>query len=454
MKIKSLAFLTLTVLTFLVYSCAEEPEDVKSAFISGTVTVDEDLDPSGDYSGIHLFIPAPNRMSGERDTLFHAVTDSLGEFSGSAEMDKKEIYTMIVSRNRNTFGAINLVLADGDSITFQAKLPNVNESTEVTSRENDVLQTFNRVDRSFARVAQYIRSGAMSVDSVSIELNKWSDIYWEIYENNPGTYAAQLAGETSLSILSGMNDSLMIEKANIVLDDYKRLLPNTKQLLLNYHANEQGLDGALTFLDRLFRVAPDKSELISLEIDRIELLYDSSQTNQANQHLTRFKDQFSDDSLAMEWAKNVSYDLEFLAPGSPFPPFEFQTVFGDSISTETLQGKPFLIEVTRLDNQMYQEQYDRTIAIYQIYRNFGLEIITVPLGATPVMFEAFFDERDILWNFAQPYTFDNEEVIELLNINRLPTRFLVNRDGTIIRRYVGNEYQDVVRGLQQITTQN
>lgn len=454
MKSNFLLFCSLTAIVLIALACSDKPEDKQRTYISGTITVDEDLDSSRDFSGIHLYVPAPNRLSSDSDTLFHAVTDSAGSFSGFAEIDRKDIYSVIVSRNRNTFGIVNMVFAEGDSIKFNAQIPNVNETSEITSKENDVLQVFNRVDRNFSRVAQFISAGAMSADSVALELNKWSDIYWEIYEDNPGTYAAHLAGERSLSMLSGINDSLMVERFEIVLDDYKRIMPNTRQVLLNYYANVNGLEGALQLLDRLRRSAPEKSEVAGIEIERIELLFDSSRTTEANDYLSRFTQEFSDDSLAMEWAENISYDLEFLSPGSPFPPFEFVTVTGDTITSESMRERPFLIEITRLDNRLYQNQYDRTIAIFQIYRNFGLEIITVPLGANPVMYEAFFEERDMFWNFIQPNTFDSDELIENLNINRLPTRFLVNRDGTIIRRYIGNEYQDVVRGLQQITTEN
>ena len=454
MKSNFLLYFSVAAVSIFTFACSEKPEDKQTTYISGTVTIDQELDRSNDYSGIHLFVPAPNRLSSQTDTLFHAVTDSTGAFSGFAEIDRKDIYSVIISRNRNTFGVINMVFADGDSIEFTATLPNVNETAEFTSKENNVMQVFNRVDRNFSRVAQFISAGAMSADSVGIELSKWSDIYWEIFEDNPGTYAAHLAGERSLSMLSGINDSLMIERKEKVLEDYKRLMPNTKQVLLNYYANEGGLNSALRFLDQLRESAPYQSEAVSIEIERIELLFDSSRTNEANENLNRFTQEFNNDSLAMEWAESISYDLEFLAPGSPFPTFEFVSVTGDTITNESMRNNPFLIEITRLDNQMYQTQYDRTIAIFQIYRNFGLEIITVPLGANPVIIEAFFEERDMFWNFIQPNTFDNEELIENLNINRVPTRFLVNRDGSIIRRYIGNEYQDVVRGLQQITTEN
>jgi hypothetical protein len=156
----------------------------------------------------------------------------------------------------------------------------------------------------------------------------------------------------------------------------------------------------------------------------------------------------------MEWAENISYDLEFLAPGYPFPELSLMLSNGDSLNTSDLEGTPYLIEITRLDNPLYQQQFDRTLAIHQIYSNFGLQIVTIPLGATEVMLDAFFEERPRLWNVVQPNSFDSDTMLELLNINRVPTRFLVNGDGAIIQRYVGAEYDNIVRGLQQITNQN
>src|SRR5690625_6328245 len=53
--------------------------------------------------------------------------------------------------------------------------------------------------KSFGRIADYINAGAVSPDSVQMEIEKWSDIYWQIYEENPGKHAARLSGEMSRS---------------------------------------------------------------------------------------------------------------------------------------------------------------------------------------------------------------------------------------------------------------
>ena len=443
-------FLFLMLVT--VISCSgEEDSDLQSTIIKGQITVDPQLEET-DYSGIELVASVRSSID-ESDTLFYAVTDSTGSFSGTATFSERDLYPLLISRNNNTFGIVNLVFAENDTIHISAQLPNVEETIEISSPENEVINIYRRVERNFARVAQFINARMISADSVQIEVNKWSDIYWDIYERYPGTYGAKLAGETSVSMLKGFNDSLMVVRSQQLLDTYNEFMPVTRNTLLEYYADTNGLDRALAFIEELKNRTDREEDLIDLEMERIELLYDSSKTVQANQVLDQFKETYAEHEMVMQWAEDISYDLEFLAPGYPFPNLEFQLVGGDSLSINQLHGNPFLIEITRFENTLYQQQFSRTVAIHQIYKNFGLEIITVPLATTDVTMNAFFEERQRLWKVVQPNTFDADKLIERLNLNRVPTRFLVNSDGNIIRRYVADEYDDIVRGLQQITTQ-
>ncbi|MDR9364163.1 MAG: hypothetical protein RI575_02405 [Balneolaceae bacterium] len=450
MKVQKLALLFLA---FFLFSCSGDNEtNENSTIIKGQITVDPELDDTGDYSGIEIF--ASIRTSGEQsDTLYYAVTDSTGHFSNKATFPEKDIYPLLISRNNNTFGVINVVLANNDTVDVQGQLPDIEQTIEIDSHENEVLDVFQRVERNFARVAQFINAGAFSSDSVRIEINKWSDIYWDIYEKYPQTFGAKLAGETSVSMLSGFNDSLMIQRSSQLIQDYNDILPSTRSTLLEYYAETEGLDRALTFIENLKSKEIGLEDQMDLEMERIELLYDSSETLQATQVLDQFKETYAEYDAAMEWAEDISYDLEFLAPGYAFPNIGFRLLNGDSLNTRDLLGNPYMLEITRLDNALYQQQFSRTVAIHQIYKNFELEIVTIPLANTAVTVDAFFNERTQLWKVAHPNSFDADQLIERLNLNRIPTRFLVDSDGNIIRRYVGEEYDDIVRGLQQITTQ-
>lgn len=441
----------LPIFCLLFFSCSSESDDLKNtAVISGNISVDSNLDSSGDYSGIRLMTTARNEF-GTTDTLFSAVTDSTGNFEGIASFTESDIYPMLVSRSSNVLGIINMVFADGDTINITGQIPNITESVTIESKENEVYKTFERVENSFDRVVNFINAGYFSADSVGIEVEKWSDIYWEVFETYPDMYAGKLAAENSISLLRTWNDTLMVSRADQIMADLGRILPSTLHTVIEYHAEVGGLEDAVAKLDEYKSLTNRRPQLLDIDIQKIELLFDSSRTMEANRVLDQFKAEYSENPLAMEWAENITYDLEFLAPGNPFPNFEFITLSGDSISNSSLQGKPYLLEITRFDNFLYQQQFDRTVSIYQIYQNFDLEIVTVPLATTDVTLQAFFSERSQLWNVVQPNSFDAEEIVALLNITRLPTRFLIDREGNIIRRYIGNEYDDVVRGLQQIT---
>ena len=440
-----------TVLIFALLSCSREsPDPIQKAIVKGNITVDRNLDPSGDFSGIRLLTTSRNEI-GVTDTLFFAVTDSIGDFEATATFSESDIYPMLVSRNANILGIINMIFADGDTVRISGQIPNISETVTIDSRENEVYRTLERVDNSFDRVVSFINAGYFTADSVGLELEKWSDIYWEVYETYPKTYAGKVAAENSISLLRTWNDSLMVSRADEIMRESGKIEPATLNTVVEYFAEFSGLDHAIAKLDEYKNITDSRSQVLDIEVQKIELLFDSSRTREANRLLDQFKTTYSDNQLAMQWAENISYDLEFLAPGYPFPRFEFVKLTGDSLSNRSLRGKPFLLEITRFDNFLYQQQFDRTVSIYQIYQNFDLEIITVPLATTEVTLQAFFSERSQLWNVIQPGSFDPDELITLLNINRLPTRFLVDREGDIIRRYVGNEYDDVVRGLQLIT---
>ncbi|TVQ65950.1 MAG: hypothetical protein EA360_07580 [Balneolaceae bacterium] len=441
-------------LVLFLWSCAGDREDPDyTTIIQGVITVDSQLDRSGDFSGIQILSTIVNR-DGITDTLFVAVTDTSGSFSGTARFSESDFYPLIISRNQNVFGILNVIFSKNDTLSVQAVLPNVSGTVEISSREHDVLEIYERVDRGFNRVVNFINAGAISsADSIQAEIEKWSDIYWELYEEYPGSYAGRVAGEMAVSILRDWNDAQMLERAEEFRNRSGSLSNETRGVLIEYVAESEGLDAALDYLIMLRNESTGELNRIEIDVQMIELLYDSSRIVEADQLLNRFTNEFGDNPVAMDWAENTRFDLEFLAPGNPFPPISFRVINGDYVTTSDLTGNPLLIEITRLDNLLYQQQYDRTVAIYQLYKNFGLEVVTIPLAANELMINAFFSERNMQWKIAEPGSFDPETILNALNLTRVPTRFLIDRDGNIVRRYIGNEYDDIVRGLQQITNQ-
>lgn len=446
--------LPLTVLLILLWSmtgCSSDQTN-RGPVIEGQITVDSTIDPTGDYSGIELLVYFPV-AEGRQDTLFHAITDSTGQYSGTAQIDERGLYPVIVSRNAQTLGLVNIVLAEGDTVIFNAQLPNINETGTIQSKENDVYEQFDRLQRNFNRVVNYVNVRGMSTDSVETEILKWSDLFWNLYQAHPDTHAGEQSAATSVSILEDWDNELMLARTDSVLARYNRVPRGLRNQLTLYYAENDSLERSVAFLNQLEEREQHNERKRTIQQEKISLLFDSARTDRAEELLRNFRQTYSGSNMAMEWADRMNYDLTTLAAGKPFPEFSFEDTEDRELSKESLSGTPFMIEFTRLDAPLYQEQYDRAVAIHQIYRNFGLKIVTVPIGASDVVFDAFFEERARFWNFAKPGSFNPEELIERYNLDRLPTRFLVNDQGLIIQRYVGTEFDGIVQGLQKTITQ-
>ncbi|MDZ7680587.1 MAG: thioredoxin-like domain-containing protein [Fodinibius sp.] len=90
------------------------------------------------------------------------------------------------------------------------------------------------------------------------------------------------------------------------------------------------------------------------------------------------------------------------------------------------------------------------MVIHSIYKNYGLQVVTIPLDESQVTVEGFFEERVKPWPVADAQAFDRDKLLEKFNVRLIPTRFLIDREGKIIRKYVGNEYDDVIQGIRTI----
>jgi len=447
----AIIYIVKIVLIFSFFSCTSEAQ-INETVIEGQLTVDPEIDETGNFSNFNLLIALRDSAGAYSDTVYHAITDQDGYFSGTARFKEKNLYPMLISRNNNNLGLVNIVLADGDSVRVEAEFPDIEQTLKIESEENEVFETLERIDRNFNRVMRFITAGAVSEDSVEIELQKWSDIYWDISNDNPDTYAADRALSRSVTILEGWNDSLMIDRIESVMNQGETLPATVRRLATNYYAERSGAERAVSYLDSLAKNASDENTQMAIEMEMIKLLYDSASVEMASQRIDEFKETYTEHQRGRQWADRISYDIENFSAGDPVPSFEFMSTENEIIDKDSLAGKPFILEFTRLDDPLYQDQYDRLLVISQIYSGFGLEVITVPLGTSGVTINAFFEERSKLWPFADPKSFDVEDLSKRFNIYGIPVRFLVNSDGNLIRKYTGTEFDQIITGLQKIRT--
>jgi glutathione peroxidase-family protein len=309
------------------------------------------------------------------------------------------------------------------------------------------MDTFQRLGKNFRRVMQLSRSGQLKGDTLRDELQKWTNLYWDVYEDEKGTFASNFAAREAIKILESFDKPQMMNRIRAV-DGHDDLSDLGATFGKRYIANNKGLDSALVYLDSLAKSTESANSSKRIAREEIKLLYDSARVDKAQQKLTAFKDAYPEDSTS-NWVESMSYDLNYLSPGDTIPQFQFSHN-GKVISRDTLSGTPYILEITQLSNRLYQEQFDRTVVIHSIYKNYGLQVVTLPLDESQVTVDAFFEERVKPWPVADAQAFDRDQLLEKFNIRMIPTRFLVDENGKIIRKYVGNEFDDVIRGIQKI----
>lgn len=427
------------------WGCSTEP-DQSQAHISGEFTGIDTVDVKSDSARIHLTIIRQDTAGA--DTLFHTKLDTSGTFSGTATFPEKQQYPMSISQGDQTIGQMGIILADGDSVRIEGKWANLEETLSISSREHEAMEQYQRLNRNFSRIIQAARSGQLTGDTLGQQLNTWTDLYWQVYENHSGTIASEMSARQSISIAQGLDNELMMDRIRAVQEN-NQLIDLGTTYGKNYIANSRGLDPALAYLDTLASLAETKDKAIQIDRERIKLLYDSARVDAAQKQLDAFKEKYPDDESSKEWVENMNYDLTYLSPGDSIPDFQF-TQNGKTISKDSLLGSPYILEITRLSNQLYQDQFDRTMVIHGIYKNYGLQVVTLPLDDSQITVDAFFDERPKAWPVADAQAFDRQKLIEEFNVQLIPTRFLIDREGKIVRKYVGNEYEDVIQGIQTI----
>jgi len=124
------------------------------------------------------------------------------------------------------------------------------------------------------------------------------------------------------------------------------------------------------------------------------------------------------------------------------------------VNNNTLLGNPYILEFTLMANQLYQQQYDESTVIYQIYGPEGLQYFTIPFDESVNTIIGFFEERDRFWQLADPPSFDARKFTDDFNIQFYPTRILVDAEGNMVRKYIGEEFDGIIPGITETLNLN
>ena len=429
-------------------SCAKSPKILETQF-SAHITVADSIDNTGDYSGFEFLVFNRQNLNDPIDTLFFGQTDTTGFLEGVISFDAPGAYPVQLVRNGRSLASLRFLLADEDTITFTAEFPGLTQTLEIDSREQRAMKLYDRVDANFKRVNLYIQTGRLPVDKIQSELRKFADLYWDVYESERRTYASKIAFENAITLLEGIAPDEMISKINSSFDEeYAYAMAVT--LGKKYIATKKGFKATIAYLDSVKTLSSDEEVHAVFERAKIKLHLDSLYIEEAKTKLNRYERKYEDNENYSFWFKNIRFELYELTPGLPVPEFEFITSEGDTVNNTSLLGNPYILEFTLMANPLYQQQYDESTVIFQLYNSEGLQYFTIPFDESVNTVIAFFEERDRFWSLADPPSFNKQEMIDKFNIQFYPTRILIDSEGNIVRKYIGEEFEGIIPGITEI----
>lgn len=433
-------------------ACSRTAEKLETRF-EASISVADSIDQTGDYSGFSFLIYNRLSVNDPIDTLFYGVTDTTGLVDGVIPFESPGAYPLQISRNGVNLSSMRLLLADDDTIRFSGEYPDLSATLEIDSRENRAMKVYERVDNGFNRVNLFIQTGQLTGEDIPIELQKWVDLYWEVYEDKKGTFASKFALESAITLLEKFDRKQMYEKLNQAFDEeyaYALAVTYGKE----YVANSRGFNAAVSYLDSVKNLSDEDNIRQTFDRAKIKLHLDSAYVEQARDLLSRYERKYEDEEDYSFWYKNIRFDLYQIPPGNPIPDFEFVTAVGDTISRANMLGQVYVLEFTEMASRLYQQQYDESTVLYQLYGPQGLSYFTIPFDESVNTIIAFYEERDRFWPIADPPSFDKQQLMDDFNIQYFPTRILIDADGNIVRKYLGEEFDGIIPDITKTLMNN
>jgi peroxiredoxin len=117
------------------------------------------------------------------------------------------------------------------------------------------------------------------------------------------------------------------------------------------------------------------------------------------------------------------------------PNATFTLLSGQKISTAQLKGKVYLVNFWATDCDTCIQEMPKMVQTYNAFKNQGLEFVAVAMNYDAPMYVVNYSQtRHLPFMVALD---DGSAAKQFGNVQLTPTTFVVDRDGHILKRYVG-----------------
>jgi len=135
-----------------------------------------------------------------------------------------------------------------------------------------------------------------------------------------------------------------------------------------------------------------------------------------------------------------------LTPANTVPPATFTLLSGEKVSTADLKGKVYLINFWATSCATCVKEMPEMVKTYEQFRGKGLEFVAVAMNYDPPMYVANYAQtRQLPFKIALDSTGAAAKAFG--DVQLTPTTFVVDRQGRILKRYVGEPEWDALHKL-------
>jgi peroxiredoxin len=118
------------------------------------------------------------------------------------------------------------------------------------------------------------------------------------------------------------------------------------------------------------------------------------------------------------------------------PSVSFRTLSGELIAMESLRGKVVMVNFWATSCATCVQEMPEMIDTYKKYSGRGMEFIAVAMSYDPPNYVLNFSESRQL-PFKVALDIDGQAAKSFGDVKLTPTTFVIGKDGTILKRYVG-----------------
>ncbi|WP_454762682.1 TlpA disulfide reductase family protein [Cupriavidus campinensis] len=135
-----------------------------------------------------------------------------------------------------------------------------------------------------------------------------------------------------------------------------------------------------------------------------------------------------------------------MTPAGTVPAATFTLLSGEKVSTGDLKGKVYLINFWATSCATCVKEMPDMIRTYQQFKDKGLDFVAVAMNYDPPMYVANYAKTRAL-PFKVAMDSDGSAAKAFGNVQLTPTTFVVDKNGKILKRYVGEPEWDALHKL-------